>query len=106
MGVAEVAASEHGGFDPDKVTDQLRVAFQASQVKRKRTRFTDKDKPRPKRRKGQKRRRAGDGVFTTTSEDEEELRDDSVFHQTLVPFDNTMADNTDDDESEEEKEQD
>ncbi len=83
MGVAEVAGSDAGGFDPEKVADQLRVGFQASQVrKRKDRRHTEADTPT---KKGRKRRRTSD-IFSSSDEN---LRDADVsaFHSTLVPFD-------------------
>ncbi len=100
FGVAEVASYDHGSFDPDKVRDQLRVAFQASQVKRKKRRYTDREQKRPKKRR---RRATGAATSTSSSDEDEELRDDSVFHSTLVPFDTTVGDGMhDEDEGDEE----
>ena len=82
--MAEVAGSDAGAFNPNKVRDQLRVGFQASQVVKRKRRNTDKEQKPPKRRR---KRKAGESLFT--SSDEEELRDDSVFQDTLVPYDST-----------------
>ena len=87
--VAMQASSDVGGFNPTHVLDQLRVAFQASQVGKKKTRHEDVDAPRAKRRKTKKH-----VVFTSSSDepqpdddkDDEQLRDESDFHHTLVHY--------------------
>ncbi len=92
--VAEQAASDVGQFDPDKVNDQLRVAFQASQVRRKSSRHEDLKAKRRKGAKGKKGRRRGEEhPFTTTEEDEdskaddeESLRETTAFHDTMVEY--------------------
>ncbi len=91
--MAEVAASDAGNFNPDKVRDQLRVCFQASQVRKRKKIFREKDAKRPRRSRKGKR---DESLFTTSDEDEvdEELRDDSAFQNTLVPFDKSYLNKT------------
>ena len=81
--VAKLAASEVGGFDPDKARDQLRVAFQASSVSKKKRRKHDLEEKREMPPKKRRRKRI------STSSDDEGLREDSgdrAFHDTLVDF--------------------
>ena len=86
--VCRLASTDVGGFDPNKCKDQLRVAFQASQVARKKRRHHElggKREPKPKKRKKD--------FDSTTSEEDEGLREDigdRAFHDTLVDFDEFM----------------
>ena len=88
-GVAELAAYDHGGADPDKVNDQLRVAFQASQVRKRKLPERDLDKVEKKRKRKKTRRgRKSSSIFTSSEEEEEdeELRVHEDFENTLVDY--------------------
>ncbi len=80
--VAKLAASEVGGFDPDKTRDQLRVAFQASSVTKKKKRRHDIEEKRQPPKKRRKR-------IPCTSSEDEGLREETegrAFHDTLVDY--------------------
>ena len=81
-----MAAFDVGGFNEKKVNDQLRIAFQASQVKRKATRHMDTDTPRKKRRRTKKT-----DISWTSSDEEgeksaENLREDDSFQTLHIPY--------------------
>ncbi len=84
FGVAEQAAADQGFHNPDKIRDQLRVAFQACNVKRKNRPEEDPSK------KGKKRRRRTYGdeePWSTDSESEQsQLRLHDDFEHTLVEY--------------------
>ncbi len=108
FGVAETASRKYGGFNPEKAEEQLRVAFQASVVRKRNPAETDENAPRSKRTKrGTKKGKRA--VFSSTEEDEEESSNQEDedyevgrfaedFHDTLVDYRSYLAT---DDEAEE-----
>ena len=90
-GVAEQAAQDSGYFNPDKIHDQLRVAFQASSVKKRNRPESDPAK------RGKKKRRKYGEVFTSTEDEEDEDEDNNQDKSELrlhEDFDNTLVDYT------------
>ncbi len=81
--VAQQASSEVGGFDPEKVRDQFRVAFQASTVVKKRKR-THELKASKKRKIDASK--ASSSADPNGDNDDEGLRSETVFHDTLVEY--------------------
>ncbi len=75
-------AGEVTVVDPDKIQDQLRVAFQACTVMKKRKRHHDIDRKRPAKKRRQ--------IFSSSEENEEEnLREETeepAFQDTLVDY--------------------
>ncbi len=91
IGAAELAAFDQGGCNPDKVRDQLRVAFQASQVAKRNRPEHDPAK------KGKKKPRRGE-IFTSSSsedatadESKESLRMHEDFEDTLVDYESYVS---------------
>ena len=95
FGVAQSAAVKFGGFNPEKAEEQLRVAFQASQVA-KRPMLDAEGKP-------VKKRRRDDAVFTTSEEEGSDDDEDSSalrfadnFEHTLVDYRSYLASDSED----------
>ncbi len=100
FGVAETASIKFGGFNPSKVEEQLRVAFQASVVRKRNRAETDESASRKKTRRARKR----GGAFASSSSDDddgeeagesdeqqEEARYAEDFHDTLVDYQSYLA---------------
>ena len=95
FGVAQTASLKFGGFNPEKAEEQLRVAFQASQVA-KRPRLDAEGRPVKS-----KRKRRDESLFTTSEEEEGEDDEDEAaryaenYEHTLVDYESYLASDND-----------